>query len=67
MKAWNLALGMDLVNLRARILEPEVILGFKNKNATYKMDNADWSSCFRNCSQFSVVILHKWAVVVPAK
>ena len=67
MKAWNLALGKDLVSLRARILEPETILGSKNKTATYKMDNADWSSCFRNWSQFSVVNLQKWAVVVPTK
>ena len=67
MKAWNLALGKDLMALRGRILEPEVILGDKKKTATYKMDNADWSSCFRNWNQFSVVNLKKWAIVVPTK
>ena len=67
MKAWNLALGKDLMALRGRILEPEVILGQKGKTASYKVDNADWSSCFRNWNQFSVVNLQKWAVVVPTR
>ena len=66
MKAWNLSLGSELVKLRARILEPETIFG-KGTNAKYKMDNADWSSCFRNWKQVSVVNLEKWAVVVPTK
>ena len=38
MKAWNLALGKDLMALRGRILEPEVILGQKGKTASYKVD-----------------------------
>ena len=66
MKAWNLALGKDLMALRGRILEPEVILG-NRKTASCKVDNADWSSGFRNWNQFSVVNLQKWAVVVPTK
>ena len=64
MKAWNLALGKDLMVLRGRVLEPEVILG-NRKTVSYKVDNADWSSCFRNWNQFSVVNLQTWAVVVP--
>ena len=59
MKAWNLALGKDLMALRGRILEPEVILG-NRKTASCKVDNADWSSGFRNWNQFSVVNLQKW-------
>jgi len=63
MKAWNLALGRDLVEFRARILEPEIIIGDGKATATYKMDNADWGSCFRNWKQYSVVSCAKWAVI----
>ena len=48
MQAWNLALGKDLVELRGRILDPEKIIGAGNSSASYKVDNADWGSCFRN-------------------
>merc|ERR1719322_172885 len=63
MKAWNLALGRDLVEFRGRILEPETIIGAGKATATYKMDNADWGSCFRNWKQYSVVSCSKWAVI----
>jgi len=63
MKAWNLALGKSLVELRARILEPEQILGSKNSSASYKLDNADWGSSFRNWNQFSTVSCAKWAIL----
>lgn len=63
MKAWNLALGKSLVELRARILEPEQILGAKNSSASYKVDNADWGSSFRNWNQWSAISCAKWAIL----
>ena len=63
MTAWNLQLGKDLVELRSRILEPEKILGAGTASATYKVDNADWGSCFRNWKQFSVVNCSKWIII----
>merc|ERR1712025_503583 len=51
------------VEFRARILEPETIIGDGKATATYKMDNADWGSCFRNWKQYSVVSCAKWAVI----
>ena len=67
MSAWNLEFSKDLESFQARVLPPENILGGGSAKATYKLDNADWSSCFRNWNQFSVVNLQKWAVVVPTK
>merc|ERR1711973_1052694 len=59
----GLALGKSLVELRARILEPEQILGAKNSSASYKVDNADWGSSFRNWNQWSAISCAKWAIL----
>lgn len=39
---WHLAFKADLANFRARVLEPETILGQGSAKFNYKSDNADW-------------------------
>ena len=54
---------MEFLQFRSRILDPEQILGSGSSKATYTVDNADWSSCFRKWSQTSVISCSKWAVI----
>jgi len=67
LKKWNLRFNEDLVQLRARILKPEIILGAGSSKATYSHDNADWGNAFRNWKQWSVVSCSKWAVIYAQK
>ena len=67
MQAWNLQLSKELLQLRGRILDQEVILGGGASKATYKVDNADWGNCLRNWKQISVVNLSKWVVIMNTK
>merc|ERR1719474_305990 len=52
--AWNLQFSRDLEQFRARILQPETILGAGSSKATYQLENADWGTCFRKWSSYSV-------------
>jgi len=61
--AWNLQFSRDLEQFRARILQPETILGAGSSKATYQLENADWGTCFRKWSSYSVQACTKWAVV----
>ena len=63
LQAWNLKFSKDLMKFRARILEPEQILGAGSSKATYQLDNADWGTAFRKWNSFSVGNCQKWAVV----
>ena len=63
LQAWNLKFSKDLIQFRARILEPEMILGAGSSKATYQLDNADWGTAFRKWNSFSVGNCQKWAVV----
>ena len=63
LQAWNLKFSKDLMQFRARILEPEQILGSGSSKATYQLDNADWGTAFRKWNSFSVGNCQKWAVV----
>ena len=64
LEEWKLAFNRDLVQLRARLMEPEEIRGAGSSKFKYKVDNADWSPAFRNWKQWSVVECRKWAVIV---
>ena len=64
---WNLAFKADLANFRARVLEPETILGQGSAKFNYKSDNADWSAAFRNWKQLSAQRLEQWVVLHPKK
>ena len=64
---FKLKFNQQLVELRARILKPEKILGGSKKTFDYKSLNADWSGAFRDWKQWSVVNLVKWAVVHASK
>merc|ERR1712112_655730 len=48
---------------KARVLQPERILGAGSASATYKLDNADWGSCFRKWNSYSSVKITKWAII----
>jgi len=61
--SWNLEFSKDLETFKARTLQPETILGSGSSKATYKLDNADWGSCFRKWSSYSSKNLTKWAVI----
>ena len=61
--AWNLQFSRELEQFRARILQPETILGAGSSKATYQLENADWGTCFRKWSSYSVQACTKWAVV----
>ena len=47
MKSWNLKISQDLERVPGRTFKPETILIGNNRTASYNVDNADWSSCFR--------------------
>jgi len=61
--AWNLEFSKDLETFKARVLQPEKILGAGSASATYKLDNADWGSCFRKWNSYSSVKITKWAII----
>ena len=67
LQAWNLKFSKDLMKFRARILEPEQILGAGSSKATYQLDNADWGTAFRKWNSFSVQACTKWAVVCASR
>ena len=64
---WNLKFNHELVKFRARLLEPETILGQGGVTFKYKTENADWGGAFRNWKQWSVVKLNKWCLIYAAK
>jgi len=63
----NLRFNQELVQLRARQLKPELILGGGTKTFNYKKENADWSGAFRDWKQWSVVHVTKMAVFYGSK
>ena len=65
--AWGLKFSDELESFKGRVLQPEKILGGKNTSATYQLDNADWSKCFRKWESFKGVNLTKWAVLIGPK
>merc|ERR1712002_1375091 len=65
--AWNLQFARDLEQFRARILQPETILGAGSSKATYQLENADWGTCFRKWSSYRVQACTKWAVVCASR
>ena len=64
LEEWKLAFNRDLVQLRARLMEPVEIRGAGSSKFKYKVENADWSPAFRNWKQWTVVECKKWAVIV---
>ena len=64
---WNLKFNHELVKFRARLLDPETILGQGGATFKYKTENADWGGAFRNWKQWSVVKLNKWCLIYAAK
>jgi len=64
---WKLEFNKDLVKIRARLLAPQKILGHGTSSYTYKTENADWSSAFRNWKQWSVVNCSKWILIYSVK
>ena len=67
LRSYNLQFNRNLLELRARILKPETILGGGSKTFNYKKENADWSGAFRDWKQWTVVHITKMAVVYPGK
>jgi len=64
---WGLQFSTELETFKARVLPPEKILGGKNLSASYQLDNADWSKCFRKWESFSGQNLTKWAIIYCQK
>jgi len=60
---WNLSITQEPVQLSARILSPEIIIGGGSSKYTYSPDNADWNGAFRKWKQWSMVNCLKWSVV----
>lgn len=54
---------LEFLQFRSRILDPEQILGSGSSKATYQLDNADWSNCFRSWKQVSVMSCSKWVII----
>ena len=50
---WNLRFSDALVQLRARVLKPETILGGGSMKFTYQEQDADWSRAFRTWKCFA--------------
>ena len=67
LEAWGLKFSNELESFKARVLPPEKILGGKSSSATYQVDNADWSKCFRKWESFRGESLTKWAVICGPK
>ena len=67
LEAWGLNFSPELESFQARLLQPEKILGGKSANATYTLDNADWSKCFRKWESHSGRDLKQWAIVFCQK
>lgn len=64
LKAWDLKLDSNLVELPGRIIKPTNIV-FAN-NRRYACDrNADWNREFRNNSMFVQKEIKRWYVIVP--
>ena len=67
MSAWNLEFSKDLESFQARVLPPENILGGGSAKATYKLDNADWSSAFRKWNSYTSIPITKWAILYTSR
>ena len=65
--AWGLEFSSELESFKGRVLPAEKILGGKSSSASYQVDNADWSKCFRKWESFKSVSLTKWAVIFGTK
>ena len=50
---WHLKFSDALVQLRARVLPQETILGGTSSKATYKEEDADWNRAFRKWNCFA--------------
>jgi len=64
---WNLKFSDALVQLRARVLKPETILGGGSMKFTYQEQDADWSRAFRTWKCFAATNCTVWSVVYPAR
>ena len=53
LRGGNLKYSDALVQLRARVLKPETILGGGSSRTTYEEQNADWSRAFRKWKCFA--------------
>ena len=67
LEAWGLKFSNELESFKGRVLPPEKILGGKTSSATYQLENADWSKCFRKWESFRGESLTKWAVIFGPK
>ena len=67
LEAWGLKFSNELESFKGRVLPPEKILGGKTSSATYQLENADWSKCFRKWESFRGESLTKWAVIFGTK
>jgi len=67
LESWGLAFSTEMETFKARVLPPEKILGGKTSSASYTLDNADWSKCFRKWESFKAKNLTKWAIVYSHK
>ena len=67
LEAWGLEFSNELESFKGRVLPPEKILGAKSSTATYQLDNADWSKCFRKWDSYKAVSLSKWVVICGPK
>ncbi|EDW76026.2 uncharacterized protein Dwil_GK14888 [Drosophila willistoni] len=66
LKSWNIDLDVALVEIPARVLQPERIL-FGNQ-ARFMCDHrADWSFEFRKNSMFSHMDIKRWYVITPQR
>ena len=65
--AWGLEFSSELESFKGRVLPAEKILGGKTSSASYQVENADWSKCFRKWESFKSVSLTKWAVIFGTK
>lgn len=62
LEAWQINLGNDLVNIKARELEPEKLRG---KTAEFAGQNAEWArECKRN-GNFKSTSMANWILVSP--
>merc|ERR1719192_275314 len=63
LEAWGLKFSTELESFKGRVLPPEKILGAKSSTATYQLDNADWSKCFRKWDSYKAVSLSNWTII----
>jgi len=63
LKGWNLQFAQDLLQFRARIFKPEIIIGTKGSKGSYQLDNADWGKHIQKWNCVSAPSCQKWAII----